>query len=134
MEMIGAKTPEMVQKDIWVHMLAYNLLLTLMWQSAQHANGSPLQISLQGTRQQFNQFRPNEELNQLPKTVIASTLLCSTSLVTSSFPCVLIEQNPELRNADPRVFPGCSNLAQSSKLNWSLDTASVSAIHLCAAC
>lgn len=24
MEMIGAKTPEMVQKDIWVHMLAYN--------------------------------------------------------------------------------------------------------------
>jgi hypothetical protein len=59
MEMIGAKTPEMVQKDIWVHMLAYNLLRTLMWQSAQHANGSPLQISLQGTRQQFNQFRPD---------------------------------------------------------------------------
>ncbi len=53
-----AKTPEMVQKEIWVQMLAYNLLRTLMWQSAQHAQVSPLRISLQGTRQQFNQFRP----------------------------------------------------------------------------
>ena len=58
MEMIGAKTPEMVQKEIWVQMLAYNLLLTLMWQSAQQAKVSPLRISLQGTRQQFNQFTP----------------------------------------------------------------------------
>ncbi len=59
MEMIGAKTPEMVQKDIWVHLLAYNLLRTLMWQSAQQAGVLPLRISLQGTRQQFNQFRAN---------------------------------------------------------------------------
>ncbi len=58
MEMIFAKTPEMVQKEIWMHLLAYNLLRTLMWQSAQQAEGSPLRISLQGTRQQFNQFRP----------------------------------------------------------------------------
>ena len=58
MEMIAAKTPEMVQKEIWVHLLTYNLLRTLMWQSAQPAQVSPLRISLQGTRQQFNQFRP----------------------------------------------------------------------------
>lgn len=58
MEMIAAKTPQMVQKDIWAHLLAYNLLRTLIWQSAQLAEVSPWQISLQGTRQQFNQFRP----------------------------------------------------------------------------
>lgn len=58
MEMIFAKTPEMVQKDVWMHLLAYNLLRTLMWQSAQSAQVSPLQLSLQGTRQQFNHFRP----------------------------------------------------------------------------
>lgn len=58
MEMINAKTPEMVQKEIWMHLLAYNLLRTLMWQSAQHAQVSPLRLSLQSTRQQFNQFRP----------------------------------------------------------------------------
>lgn len=58
MEMIAAKTPQMVQKDIWAHLLAYNLRRTLIWQSAQLAEVSPWQISLQGTRQQFNQFRP----------------------------------------------------------------------------
>lgn len=58
MEMIAAKTPDMVQKDIWMHLLAYNLLRTWMWQAAQHAKVPPLRISLQGTRQQFNQFRP----------------------------------------------------------------------------
>jgi len=56
MEMIHAKTPEMVQKEIWMHLLAYNLLRTLMWQSSQQAQVSPLRLSLQGTRQQFNQF------------------------------------------------------------------------------
>lgn len=58
MEMIGAKTPEMVHKEIWIHLLAYNLLRTLMWQSAQQTEALPLRISLQGTRQQFNQFSP----------------------------------------------------------------------------
>lgn len=59
MEIILAKTPDMVRKEIWVHLLAYNLLRTVMWQSAHRAGMSPLRISLQGTRQQFNQFRPN---------------------------------------------------------------------------
>ncbi len=56
--MILAKTPEMVRKEIWVQMLAYNLLRTLMWKSARLAQRSALQISLQATRQHFNQFRP----------------------------------------------------------------------------
>lgn len=58
LEMIAAKTPEMVQKEICIHLLAYNLLRTLMWQAAQAAQVPPLRISLQATRQQFNQFRP----------------------------------------------------------------------------
>jgi len=57
MEMILPK-PEMVQKEIWMHLLAYNLLRSLMWQSAQQSQVLPLRMSLQGARQQFNQFRP----------------------------------------------------------------------------
>lgn len=59
LERIAAKTPEMVQKEIWMHLLGYNLLRTLMRQAAQHTQVSPLRISLQGTRQQFNQLRPH---------------------------------------------------------------------------
>lgn len=56
MEMIFAKTPEMVIKDIWMHMLAYNLLRLLMGRSALDAGIEPLRISLQRTRQMLNQF------------------------------------------------------------------------------
>ncbi len=45
MEMIVAKTPQIVQKDIWVHLLAYNLLRTLIWQAAQQTGISALRFS-----------------------------------------------------------------------------------------
>jgi hypothetical protein len=56
MEMIFAKTPEMVIKEIWMHLLAYNLLRLLMCQSALAVGIELSRISLQGTRQLFNQF------------------------------------------------------------------------------
>lgn len=58
MEMIAAKTPTMVTKSIWIHLLTYNLLRTLMWDATVNAEIGALRISLQGTRQQFNHFRP----------------------------------------------------------------------------
>lgn len=59
MELLRGKTPQMVRKEIWAHMLAYNLLRALMWQArpAAAAVMTPL-LSLQGTRQAFNQFVP----------------------------------------------------------------------------
>jgi Transposase DDE domain len=55
MEQLTAKTPAMSRKDLWAHLLAYNLLRTMMVQSAQ-SSGSPLKsLSLQGSRQQFMQ-------------------------------------------------------------------------------
>jgi hypothetical protein len=55
MEMLTAKTPEMVRKDLWAHLLAYNLLRTLMLQSAQSSGQDLARLSLQATRQQFIQ-------------------------------------------------------------------------------
>lgn len=54
MEMLTAKTPEMVRKEIWTHLFAYTLLRTLMWQAAFASQRIPFQLSLQGARQQFN--------------------------------------------------------------------------------
>lgn len=54
MEMLTAKTPEMVRKEIWTHLFAYTLLRTLMWKAALASKHTPFQLSLQGARQQFN--------------------------------------------------------------------------------
>ena len=59
MEMLRAKTPEMVRKEIYVTLMAYNLLRTLMWQSAKHKGICAMRISLQCTRQHLRHFIPS---------------------------------------------------------------------------
>lgn len=56
MEMLTAKTPQMVRKEIWTHLVAYTLLRTLMWEAAVATAHRPFQLSLQGAIQQFNQM------------------------------------------------------------------------------
>ncbi|PZD75079.1 hypothetical protein C1752_00206 [Acaryochloris thomasi RCC1774] len=56
MEMLTAKTPQMVRKDIWAHLLGYNLLRSLMEYAAPLADDARTQLSLQGARQHFNQM------------------------------------------------------------------------------
>jgi hypothetical protein len=58
MEMLRGKTPDMVRKEIYVHLMAYNLLRTVMWQAGKKAGVCPMCISLQGTRQHFANFCP----------------------------------------------------------------------------
>jgi len=56
MERLTAKTPEMVRKELWTHFLAYNLLRSVMEQAAPLIDDERSRLSLQGTRQHFNQM------------------------------------------------------------------------------
>jgi len=56
MEMLNCKTPQMVRKELWAHLLAYNLLRALMGKVSQGSGFSVFRLSFQGTRQQFNQM------------------------------------------------------------------------------
>ena len=56
MDILRGKTPEMVRKEIYVHLLAYNLLRTVMWQAGTRKGVNPLRISFQGARQHLNNF------------------------------------------------------------------------------
>lgn len=51
MERLTAKTPDMVRKEFWAHLLAYNLIRTLLEQAAPRANYQRLRLSFQTTRQ-----------------------------------------------------------------------------------
>ena len=51
MEMLRAKTPEVVRKEFWAHLLAYNLIRTIMEQAAPQANYQRTRLSFQTTRQ-----------------------------------------------------------------------------------
>ena len=58
MEMLTAKNPQMVRKEIWTHLFAYTLLRTLMCKATTGSNRTPFQLSLQGAKQQFNKMLP----------------------------------------------------------------------------
>jgi Transposase DDE domain len=81
MEKIAAKTPDMVRKDIIMHLIAYNLLRAVMIEAVVSTDLSPLRLSLQGTRQHFNHFKASvsnactTEIKRLYK-VMLSIIYC----------------------------------------------------------
>ena len=61
MDVLRCKAPEMVRKEIWAHLLAYNLLRTVMTVAA-GANGlEPRQVSFKGAKQAVAAFAPKIE-------------------------------------------------------------------------
>jgi hypothetical protein len=66
MDVLRCKTPAMVRKEIWGHLLVYNLLRAAMAQAALGHGVVPRQVSLQGTRQTLAAF--HSLLAQIPST------------------------------------------------------------------
>jgi hypothetical protein len=57
MDILSCKTPEMVRKEIWIHLLAYNLTRKVMAQAAAEGKIKPRQLSFAGAMQTLNAFR-----------------------------------------------------------------------------
>jgi hypothetical protein len=58
MDLVRCKTPDLVRKEIWTHVLAYNLIRTVMAQAAAGAGVAPRSISFKATLQVLEAFRP----------------------------------------------------------------------------
>src|SRR5436190_13788219 len=56
MDILRCKSPEMVRKEIWAHLLAYNLLRTVMAVAAAQSEGETLKISFKGAKQAVTAF------------------------------------------------------------------------------
>jgi hypothetical protein len=61
MDILRCKTPEMVQKEIWAYLLAYNLLRTVMAVAAKENGVEPRKISFKGAKQVLTAFAPKLE-------------------------------------------------------------------------
>ena len=78
MDILRCKTPEMVCKEIAVHLLAYNLVRAVMAQAAYRGNVLPPQLSFKGALDLLNAFA--ETLRQGPRGQRAS---CQAHLLAS---------------------------------------------------
>jgi hypothetical protein len=57
MDVLRCKTPEMVRKELWMHLLVYNLVREVMAQAACKAGLEPQQVSFKGALQTLNRFQ-----------------------------------------------------------------------------
>lgn len=58
MDFLRCKTPELVRKEAWTHLLAYNLIRTVMAQAADQHDIEPRTLSFKGTIQTLEAFQP----------------------------------------------------------------------------
>jgi hypothetical protein len=58
MDVLRCKTPELVRKELWTHILAYNLIRTILAQAAQKHHLEPRSLSFKGAIQTWEAFQP----------------------------------------------------------------------------
>jgi len=58
MDVLRCKTPELVRKELWTHILAYNRIRTVMAQAAANRGIEPRSISFKGALQTLEAFQP----------------------------------------------------------------------------
>jgi putative transposase len=58
MDMLSSKTPEMVRKEIWMTLLAYNVVRALMVKASLAHQGDPRRLSFKGALQTVQEFGP----------------------------------------------------------------------------
>jgi Transposase DDE domain len=66
MRELRCKTPELVHKEVWAHVLAYNLIRTVMAQAAARHGVLPRTISFKGALQTLEAFQPLLEFGAAP--------------------------------------------------------------------
>ncbi|HEY9783158.1 MAG TPA: IS4 family transposase [Leptolyngbyaceae cyanobacterium] len=104
MEVLQCKTPSMIRKELYVYLLAYNLLRTLIWSAGNTYGTPPLRLSLQGTRHHLDNFIPK--------------LLAATSTQREQIYCTLLKvivhksvpdrpgrSEPRVRKRRPKSYP-----------------------------
>jgi hypothetical protein len=52
MDHLRTKSPDMVRREVWAHVLAYNLIRTLMWEAGSRHRLEPLRLSFKGAMEE----------------------------------------------------------------------------------
>ena len=112
MDILRSKTPEMVRKEIYAHLLAYNLLRTLMWEAGTIYKVEELRLSLQATRQHLDNFIPQLALASNQQRVQLYQALLKL-IVHKLVPERPKRCEPRVRKRRPKAYPLMTKPRQS---------------------
>jgi hypothetical protein len=105
MDFLRTRTPEMVRKEIWAHLLAYNLIRTLMWDAGERRHLSPLRLSFKGAMQEMMALWPfsASAARQRDLTAFYDALL--RAIATHKVPHRPNRYEPRVRKRRPKSYP-----------------------------
>lgn len=104
MDILRGKSPQLVRKEIYVFLLAYNLLRSLMWSSGITCGVPPLRLSLQGTRHHLAHFMTallaadSTQCYQIYRTLLKI-------IAHKSVPARPGRSEPRVRKRRPKAYP-----------------------------
>lgn len=104
MDFLRTRTPDMVRKEIWAHLLAYNLTRTLMWDAAEHRHLAPLRLSFKGAIQETMALWPfsSSAARQRDLTAFYDALL--RAIATHKLPYRPNRYEPRVRKRRPKSY------------------------------
>jgi len=120
MDMLRCKNPDMVRKEIWVHLLAYNAVRKIIVDAAIKSGKLPNQISFKATIQTLNHYSTLWRIQGINKAIVYGHLLDAISKQTvANRPG---RHEPRKRKRRPKAFPLLHGSRHSRKNRKALAT------------
>lgn len=103
MEVLRCLSPAMVEKELWAHLLAYNLIRLLMAQAAAEHGTTPRALSFKHTVQMWSEFTSRSVLHHAdPDAALRALFRLIAQVPTGQRPC---RSEPRARKRRPKSFP-----------------------------
>ncbi len=102
MEILRGKTPAMIHKEIWAHLLAYNMIRKIMAQSALLHDKKPREISFKGALNLIKSFRESGILSENNEKIYFALLKAISGKTVGGRPG---RQEPRVVKRRPKAFP-----------------------------
>ncbi len=122
MDMLRCKTPELVRKEIWTHILANNLIRTVMAQAASKHDVKPRTISFKAALQTVEAFQPliafQGDRGRSFRLELYQQLLTSSHFIESPTGPIALNLDSRSEESDSTAlspYPGTRRNSRSSK-------------------
>lgn len=114
MDMLRCKTPSMIEKEIWIHLLAYNAIRKIMLEAALKCGILAWQISFKATIQTLNHYSTLWRHKSIDKDLVYEYMLDAIgSQIVGKRPG---RSEPRKRKRRPKPFPLLNGKRRSKKI------------------
>lgn len=103
MDVLRCKSPQMVRKELWCHLLAYNLIRHLMWEAEQTKAGCAGRTSFKGTIQYLISFRSLFAVTTLQRNKALLNQLLAL-VAAQEVPCRPDRIEPRVKKRRPKKY------------------------------